>query len=481
MGIECYDFKAPNNIILAEDLLYMTNRDYAQSIVSYLYGYSDLEFVSHLVELNLIINSIVLKEINRTHWAPYVFIQLLETEDDAQAADFMSKAKRGLSMVSLLPFKVDAIPPSHSGGFVVEERDMNSRTIISHLGMLNDLVADERSNTHANLSTKLQSYNQTDVKFYRNDMIRAVWEHQWYGRNIMAVIRRRYARLLANRNKAPKEPTVDELKAQAKITPGELTIQEASNAQNEDENDLIIEEERRIWEINRKLQISKVKSLIEKEIQENGLQIEDAEKDKIMKEVGVDRLETGDSKTTYSELEVDKEPFDLASELGIDMISPATPEYEEQVLKELIRYTDYTRLPFKIKMLFPNVSFDTDIEKSLSVIGMFQAEIIGKERAQELTNNEDLVEKTKEETQIKLFMAKALAPAIQEATKKANELEVDAAEAGMRGKINTGRPSKPTTDNKPGNSNANQIDLKNRINPMTKLRKKVGTQNYTPD
>lgn len=480
VGVEYYDFEKPNNIILAEDLIYMTNRDYAQSVASMLYGYSDIEFVSHLVELNLIINSIVLKEINRTQWAPYVFIQLQDTEDEAQAIDFMNKAKRGLSIASLLPFKVDAIPPTHSGAFVVEQRAKNSRAIISHTGMLNDLVNDEESATHANLSTKLQSYNQTDVKFFRL-CIRQVWEQQWYGRNIMAIIRRRYNRLKAMGTGDTPEAPIDELLAQAKPTPGEITIREAANLQVETENDLIIEDERRIWEINRKLQISKIKSLVEKEIQDNGLQLEDGERDQIMKDIGIADLEKATpNDTTYSEGTEDKEPYDLASELGIDLISPATKEYELKVLEELMQYTDYTRLPFKVKILFPNVSFDTDIETSLATIGEFQAEIIPKERAQEDTGNEDLVQQTREETQIKLFMAKALAPAIQAAQQKANELEIAASEAGIRGKFQPNRPGKTPTNSKPGNSNANQVDLKNRLNPMTKLRKKAGMQNYTP-
>lgn len=484
MGIEYFDFKAPNNIILAEELIYMTNRDYAQSVASMFYGYSDIEFVSHLVELNLIINSIVLKEINRTQWAPYVFIQLQDTEDDALATDFMAKAKRGLSMVSLLPFKVDAIPPSHSGAFVVEQRNMNSRAIVSHTGIPNDLVAEELSSTHANLSTKLQAYNQTDVKFFRL-LIRQVWEQQWYGRNIMAIIRRRYNRLKATLNKDTSKKPIDDLMAQAKPTPGELTVKEAANLQMEDENDLIIEDERRIWEINRKLQLSKVKSLVEKEIQENNLQIEDEQKDEIFAELGLDKLESGkdnkkeDGAETYGS-EVDDEPFDLTSELGLDLISPATKEYELKVLEELMQYTDYTRLPFKIKIMFPTVSFDTDIEKSLSTIGLFQAEIIPKERAQEMSSNEDLVQQTREETQIKLFMAKALAPAIQEAMVKSQELEIAASEAQMRGKMPIKKPGKPTGDAQAGNSNANQLDLKNRTNAMTKLRKKAGIQNYSP-
>lgn len=488
-GVEYFDFTYPNNIIFAEDLLYMTNRDYAQSIASMLYGYSDIEFVSHLVELNLIINSIVLKEINRTHWAPYVFIQLLETEDEAQARDFMAKAKRGLSMVSLLPFKIDHIEPSHSGQFVVDERDMNSRNIISHTGMPNDLVSEERTSTHANLSTKLQAYNQTDVKFFRI-CIDQVWIPQWYGRNIMAIIKRRYRRvkmLLARKARKEGEEyevKTDELAAMAVETPGDITKREASNMPVETENDLIIEDERKIWEINRKLQVSKIKSMVEKEIQDNGLQIDDAKKDEVMKELGLDKVE-GDNKVIQPDAdaygaETDEEPFDLTSELGLDLISPSTLEFELQVLEELMQYTDYTRLPFKIKIIYKNTSFDTDIETSLSTIGLFQSEIIPKERAQENTGNEDLVEKTKEETQIKLFMAKALAPAIQEAMAKQQQLEVDAAEAGLRGKFPNPKPGKPAGEAKGGDPRANQVDLKNRINPMTKLRKKAGIQNYTP-
>ena len=475
-GIEYFDFKYPNNIILAEDLIYMTNRDYAQSIASMLYGYSDIEFVSHIVELNLIINSIVLKEINRTHWAPYVFIQLLETEDEAQATDFMAKAKRGLSMVSLLPFKVDHIPPSASGGFVVEQRDQNSRIIIENTGIPFDLVGSAGDQAHANLSTRLQAYNNTDVKFYRL-CLSHVWSHQWYGRNIMAIIRRRYARLKA---KLPQtEEPVDQLTAQSMPAPGDITKREANNIPEEDEIDLIIEDERVIWDTNRKLQISKLKSMVEKEIQENGLTaIDDSKKEEIYKELGITGVEK--SKPTGETYKKDSEPFDLASELGVDLITPSTPEYELQVLEELIKYTDYSRLPFQIKIIFTNTSFDTDIETALATIGLNQADIIPKERAQQKTGNEDLIEQTKEETQIKLFMAKALAPVIAEAQKQAQAQEVDVAKAQMTGKMTVNQPGKQPQTNEPGGSaKKSQIDLKNRTNAMTKLSKKAGLQNYT--
>ena len=353
MGVECQDFSKPNNIILAEDLLYMVNRDYAQSIASYMYGYSDLEFVIHLVELNLIINSIVLKEINRTHWAPYVFIQLMDTEDEETAADFISKAKRGLSMVSLLPFKVDAIPPTHSGDFVVNQRKENSRAIISHAGVPNDLVSDEATEAHANLNTKLQAYNNTDVKFYRL-LIRQVWEPQWYGRNIMSIIRRRYARLKAKlSNKAsidkynleqPALPADDELVTQTELSPGEITIREARNRTSQEENDAIIEYEREIWEVNRKLQVSKVKSLIEAEIAANGVALDDSKKEEIFKDIGGEWLKADNSEPKIPTTEeyfdpdrYDEQPFDLSSEVGLDVLSPSDEEFELEQLERLLK------------------------------------------------------------------------------------------------------------------------------------------------
>jgi len=506
MAVECADFSKPNNIILGEDLIYMVNRDYGQSIASYQYGYSDLEFIVHLVELNLIINSIVLKEINRTHWAPYVFIQLMDTEDEDTAADFIAKAKRGLSMVSLLPFKVDAIPPSHSGQFVVDQRLKNSVEIVSSLGVPYDLVSASGDQAHANLSTRLQAYNQTDVKFYRL-LIRQVWEPSWYGRNIMAVIRRRYLRLkqkLANKSASTQAPTEtpalpynDELVSQSIPSPGEITIREARNRTSLDENDAIIEYEREIWEINRKLQVSKVKSLIEAEIAANGVALDDSEKQKIFQDIGGKWLSSDNNKPkvpTTSEYfdpkRYDEQPFDLSSETGLDVLSPATEEFELAQLEKLLKYTDPSRLPFKIKMLFKNVSYDTDIETALYTIGLFQAEIINKERAQEKTGNEDLVQQTKEETQIKLFLAKALAPVIQKNMQEQRAKDEALAMQGIKppgtdmgakplNKTNPGgnlgkgpTPPSATGGTKKPNTDKNQLDLHNRTNVATRLAKR---------
>jgi hypothetical protein len=509
MAVECADFSKPNNIVLAEDLIYMVNRDYAQSIMSFMYGYSDLEFIIHLVELNLIINSIVLKEINRTHWAPYVFIQLMDTEDEDTAADFIAKAKRGLSMVSLLPFKVDAIPPSHSGQFVVDQRDKNSRAVVSHLGVPYDLVAEESAQAHANLSTKLQAYNQTDVKFYRL-LIRQVWEPAWYGRNIMSIIRRRLARLKAKQAnngaidkyqlEQPALPANDPLVTQTEYSPGELTIREARNRTSQEENDAIIEYEREIWENNRKLQISKVKSLIEAEIAANGVALDDDKKEEIFADIGGEWLKSDNSDpkipTTneyFDPERYDDQPFDLSSEVGLDVISPSDEAFEIEQLEKLLTYTDPARLPFKVKMLFPNVSFDTDIETALYTIGLFQAEIIIKERAQEKTGNEDLVQQTKEETQIKLFLAKALAPVIQQNMEEQRAKDEALAMQGIKppgsdmgakplnrtnpGSVGGGpKPPSQTGGTKKPNPDKNQVDLHNRTNNATRLQKR-GIQN----
>lgn len=502
MGCECADFSKPNNIILGEDLVYMVNRDYGQSIASYQYGYSDLEFIIHLVELNLIINSIVLKEINRTHWAPYVFIQLMDTEDEDTAADFIAKAKRGLSMVSLLPFKVDAIPPSHSGQFVVDQRLKNSVEIVSSLGVPYDLVSASGDQAHANLSTRLQAYNQTDVKFYRL-LLRQTWEPNWYGRNIMAVIRRRYLRLKAKGastetpSETPALPYNDELVAQSIPSPGEITLREARNRTSLDENDAIIEYEREIWEINRKLQVSKVKSLIEAEIAANGVALDDSSKQEIFKDIGGEWLSADNNNPKvptpeeyFDPKRYDEQPFDLSSETGLDVLSPSSEEFELQQLEKLLKYSDPARLPFKIKMLFKNVSYDTDIETALYTIGLFQAEIISKERAQEKTGNEDLVQQTKEETQIKLFLAKALAPVIQQNMEEQRMRDEALAKQGIKppgsdmgakplNKTNPGgglgkgpTPPSQTGGTKKANTDKNQLDLHNRTNVSTRLAKR---------
>ena len=292
-----------------------------------------------------------------------------------------------------------------------------------------------------------------------------------------------------NQLEQPNLPLTDPLVLQSVTSPGEVTLREARNRLSLEENEAIIEYERGVWETNRKLQISKVKSLVEKQISDQGIVIDDEMRAKIYKDLGHGFLpkEDKDPKipTTdeFFNEESDKQPFDLTSEIGLDMLSPSDEEFELKQLEELLKYTDYTRLPFKIKMLFPNVSFDTDIETSLATIGMFQAEIIGKERAQERTGNEDLVQQTKEETQIALFIAKALAPVIQKQQKDQQEedLKMGIIPQGRKEiPMPTAKPKGASGPNAPGpqsNNTKNQLDLKNRTNAATRLQKRAGLQN----
>src|SRR5262245_23830803 len=76
VGVEYFDFRKPQNIIFSENMVYGVNRDYHQSPGSYRTGYSDLEPIMHLIELNIIINSMDLKEINKRFWIPYILVKV---------------------------------------------------------------------------------------------------------------------------------------------------------------------------------------------------------------------------------------------------------------------------------------------------------------------------------------------------------------------------------------------------------------------
>jgi hypothetical protein len=302
----------------------------------------------------------------------------------------------------------------------------------------------------------------------------------------MAIIRRRYRKILQDESQTLEganyvSPAAKDF-ALSVPAPGEITIRESRNLTSQVENDAIIEDERRIWEINRKLQISKVKALIETEISEKGVPVDDEQRRKIYKSVGMEYLLDENPKapeiTTaeyFSKEGYDKNNFDLASELGIDMISPSDKEFEKRQLEELMKFTDYSRLPFKIKILFPTVSFDTDIETALYTIGLKESEIITKEKAQEKTGNEDIIEQTKQETQIKLFLAKALSEVL-------SEIQIDQEQKSMEMGQKFGfapqgfkkPPMNEQTKGTPGGPQKNQLDIKNRTNNATRLAKKGG-------
>lgn len=285
-------------------------------------------------------------------------------------------------------------------------------------------------------------------------------------------------------------------------SPGEITIREARNRITLDENDEKIEYEREVWEINRKLQVSKVKSLIEAEIAANGVALDDAAKQKIFNDIGGEWLAADNnnpkiptSKEFFNEERYDEQPFDLSSEVGLDVLSPSDEQFELLQLEKLLKYQDPANLPFKIKMLFSNVSYDTDIETALYTIGLFQAEIISKERAQEKTGNEDLVQQTKEETQIKLFLAKALAPVIQQNMADQRAKDEALAKQGIKppgsdmgaapmnrtnpgGALGKGpTPPSATGGTKKANPDKNQLDLHNRTNVKTRLAKQSPLNN----
>jgi len=77
VAVEYLDYEGEQAIIPAQNMIYFTNQDFAVSPNVYGFGYSDLEPVIDVAEINRQLWSVAIKEINKSEWAPYIIVKMV--------------------------------------------------------------------------------------------------------------------------------------------------------------------------------------------------------------------------------------------------------------------------------------------------------------------------------------------------------------------------------------------------------------------
>ncbi len=170
IGVEHKDFKFPASILKSEDVVYFTVRNHHISPGTLHYGYSLLERVVDLSELNRITNQRNLKEINYRLWAAFLLIKI----PGSYNRDLMKKTKdeiakgAGNSIVVNQAMEVEVHQIGHDMEKLLDQRDKNYREMIRQLqvpiilfdpDILNRATSQELMEAwHASVLTVLRSW-----------------------------------------------------------------------------------------------------------------------------------------------------------------------------------------------------------------------------------------------------------------------------------------------------------------------------------
>lgn len=179
IATEHMDFKFPASIIKAEDMLYFCNRNHNISPGTFQYGYSLLERVVDLSELNRITNQRNLKEINFRLWAAFLLIKLpgsFNKEVMTKLANDIANGA-GNSIVTNQAATVEVHQLGHDMDKLLDQRDKNYREIIRQL-QVPIILFDPDILNRATSQELMEAWTVSVLKIYRS-WFKDIVQDQW--------------------------------------------------------------------------------------------------------------------------------------------------------------------------------------------------------------------------------------------------------------------------------------------------------------
>jgi hypothetical protein len=179
IAVEHLDFKFPASIIKAEDMMYFCNRNHNISPGTFQYGYSLLERVVDLSELNRITNQRNLKEINFRLWAAFLLIKLpgsFNKEIMTKLATDIAKGA-GNSIVTNQAATVEVHQLGHDMDKLLDQRDKNYREIIRQL-QVPIILFDPDILNRATSQELMEAWTVSVLKIYRS-WFKDIVQDQW--------------------------------------------------------------------------------------------------------------------------------------------------------------------------------------------------------------------------------------------------------------------------------------------------------------
>lgn len=188
IAVEHLDFKFPASIIKAEDMMYFCNRNHNISPGTFQYGYSLVERIVDISELNRITNQRNLKEINFRLWAAFLLIKLpgsFNKEIMTKLATDIAKGA-GNSIVTNQAATVEVHQLGHDMEKLLEQRDKNYREIIRQL-QVPIILFDPDILNRATSQELMEAWTVSVLKIYRS-WFKDIVQDQWINPIIKTLI-----------------------------------------------------------------------------------------------------------------------------------------------------------------------------------------------------------------------------------------------------------------------------------------------------
>lgn len=188
LAVEHLDWPFPASIIKSENMLYFCNRNHNISPSTFQYGYSLLERVVDLSELNRITNQRNLKEINFRLWAAFLLIKLpgsFNKEIMQKMADEIAKGA-GNSIFTNQAATVEVHQLGHDMDKLIDQRNENYREIIRQL-QVPIILFDPDILNRATSQELMEAWTVSVLKIYRS-WFKDIVQDQWINPIIKTLI-----------------------------------------------------------------------------------------------------------------------------------------------------------------------------------------------------------------------------------------------------------------------------------------------------
>ena len=165
-------------------MIYLVNKNFHSSPGSLWYGLSDYEPIRDLLETNILIESIDIKEINKRLWAAMILIKVFSEDEEAITALRLA-LKSGRSVFSTLDFESDQLKIEHDLPALLQERKDNREKIYGDLQVPRVVaLGDTDALAKATASIAAHAWNAGPLKKHKL-LTRTNFEDQWYDRNVL--------------------------------------------------------------------------------------------------------------------------------------------------------------------------------------------------------------------------------------------------------------------------------------------------------
>jgi hypothetical protein len=337
LAVEHKDFKFPASIIKADEMIYVPFRNHNMSPSTYHYGYSLFDRILDLSELNRIINQRNLKEINYRLWAPVLVINV----PNSYNKDYMEKLKEqlrngaGNSVIVNQPAQIETKEIGHDLNEMVDERKDNFREEIRHLQVPLILFEPDVTN-RATSQEVMEAWNVSTLRNYRS-WLKDVIQDQWINPILKQIISNERAGL--------------GVEGEDSILPTKLSEPEQPERPNPEDNE-----------------------------PKGPKEPEEPQPDELL---DIDKQEAQEERKRLERERLINTPLSDKEIIPVDAIDPATGE--------VLVY----RLPWKIKVEFMPINFDTFKEKAQTAILLKQNGLATTERALDIIEMDDEKERQK--------------------------------------------------------------------------------------